>query len=179
MRAILFTLMSVACAVAFSATVYRWVDENGVTHYSDQPHENAEKVTISAPQTFSAPHQQAQPSNSSSRPAASSGPTYSCSITEPANDDTFSNATAVVATAQSTPVPRQGDKVILMFDGLKVQNFPPGGGAFQLTNLDRGTHTLQAQVEDSNGKVVCQSSTVSFTVLQPSVLNPANPNFHH
>ena len=57
MRAILFTLMSVACAVAFSATVYRWVDENGVTHYSDQPHENAEKVTISAPQTFSAPRQ--------------------------------------------------------------------------------------------------------------------------
>ena len=178
MRAILFTLMSVACAVAFSATVYRWVDENGVTHYSDQPHENAEKVTISAPQTFSAPHQ-SQSSNSSSRPAAPAGPTYSCSITQPANDDTFSNTTAVITTAQANPAPRQGDKVVLMFDGLKVQNFPAGGGAFQLTNLDRGTHTVQAQVEDSTGKVVCQSSTVSFTVLQPSVLNPANPNFHH
>jgi hypothetical protein len=178
MRAILFTLMSVACAVAFSATVYRWVDENGVTHYSDQPHENAEKVTISAPQTFSAPHQ-SQPNNSSSRPPAPAGPTYSCSITQPANDDTFPNATAVVTTAQANPVPREGDKVVLVFDGSKVQNFPPGGGAFQLTNLDRGTHTLQAQVEDSSGKIVCQSSTVSFTVLQPSVLNPANPNFHH
>jgi hypothetical protein len=177
MRAILFTLMSVACAVAFSATVYRWVDENGVTHYSDQPHENAEKVTISAPQTFSAPRQ-SKPS-SSSQPPKQSGIAYTCSITQPANDDTVPNATTVITTAQASPSPVEGDKVVLMFDGSRVEDFPPGGGAFQLTNLDRGTHTLQAQVQDSTGKVVCQSSTVSFTVLQSSVLNRANPNFHH
>jgi hypothetical protein len=29
-----------------------------------------------------------------------------------------------------------------------------------------------------NGQVVCQTTNVTFTVLQPSVLNPANPNFH-
>ena len=174
MRAILFTLLSVACAVAFSATVYRWVDENGVTHYSDQPHEGAEKVTVSAPQTYSAPRQ-APSSNSASRPATAQ--TYTCAITQPANDDTFPNTTAVINAVQATPAPRQGDQVVLMFDGLRVQNFPPGGGAFQLTNLDRGTHTLQAQIQDGSGKVVCQSATVSFTVLQPSVLNPANPNF--
>jgi len=56
MRTFLFTLMSVlACTVAVSATVYRWVDENGVVHFSDQPHENAEKVQLKAPQTYSAP----------------------------------------------------------------------------------------------------------------------------
>jgi hypothetical protein len=179
MRAILFTLMSVACAVAFSATVYRWVDENGITHYSDQPHENAEKVTVSAAQTYSAPHQPTASNKSSAQPAAPAGQTYTCAITQPANDDTFPNATAIVTTAQASPIPHQGDKVVLMFDGAMVQNFPPGGGAYQLTNLDRGTHTLQAQVQDSTGKVVCQSTTVSFTVLQPSVLNPTNPNFRH
>ena len=178
MRVILFTLMSVACAVAFSATVYRWVDENGVTHYSDQPHEKAEKVTVAAPQTYSAPHQSTS-GKSSAQPTAASGPTYTCAVTQPANDDTFPNTTSITATAQATPVPHQGDKVVLMFDGAMVQNFPPGGGAFQLDNLDRGTHTLQAQVQDSTGKVVCQSTTVSFTVLQPSVLNPGNPNFRH
>jgi len=52
MRVIMFTLMSVVSAVALSATVYKWVDESGVTHYSDQPHENAEKVTIAQPQTY-------------------------------------------------------------------------------------------------------------------------------
>ena len=56
MRATLFTLMSVAsCAVALAGSVYKWVDENGVTHYSDQPHENAQKVELKAPQTYSAP----------------------------------------------------------------------------------------------------------------------------
>ena len=33
MRILLFTLMSMACAVAVPATVYKWVDENGVVHY--------------------------------------------------------------------------------------------------------------------------------------------------
>jgi hypothetical protein len=177
MRAILFTLLSVACTVALAATVYRWVDENGVTHYSDQPHENAEKVTVAAPQTYPAP-KQASPSRNSST-AAPTGSSYTCAVTAPANDDTFPNTTAVTTAAQATPAPSGGDRVVLMFDGAKVENFPPGGGAFQLSNLDRGTHTLQAQVQDSTGKVVCQSSTVSFTVLQPSVLNPANPNFRH
>ena len=176
MRMIWFTLLSVVCATAFSATVYKWVDENGVTHYSDQPHENAEKVTLSAPQTFSAPRQPHVPSSSSPKQSAVA---YTCTITQPANDDTFPNTTVVMTTAQSSPSPGPGDKVVLMFDGSRVANFPSGGGAFQLTNLDRGTHTLQAQVQDSTGKVVCQSSTVSFTVLQPSVLNPTNPNFNH
>ena len=35
--------MSLACTAAVAATVYKWVDENGVVHFSDQPHENAEK----------------------------------------------------------------------------------------------------------------------------------------
>ena len=49
-----FTVAS-ACTVATAATVYKWVDENGVTHFSDQPHENAQKVELKAPQTFTAP----------------------------------------------------------------------------------------------------------------------------
>src|SRR5579883_3116171 len=35
-------------------TVYRWVDAQGVVHYSDQPHPNAQKLEISGAQTFSA-----------------------------------------------------------------------------------------------------------------------------
>jgi hypothetical protein len=38
---------------------------------------------------------------------------------------------------------------------------------------------LQAVVQDPSGKPLCQSPNVTFTVLQPSVLNPANPNRKH
>ena len=178
MRVALFTLMSVVCTVAVSATVYRWVDENGVTHYSDQPHENAEKVHVAAPQTYKPGPLPKTPSSSDSAPSQqANGNAYQCQVTAPAPDATFPNAYSVDVTASVSPAPQNGDQAFLLMDGARVPNFPPGGGSVTLSNIDRGQHTLQAVVQDANGKLVCQSANVSFTVLQPSVLNPANPNF--
>jgi len=178
MRIVLFTLMSLACAVALSATVYRWVDENGVTHYSDQPHENAEKVHVAPPQTFQAPPAPRIPTQTT-QPARPSSPAYQCQVVAPANDDTFSNAQSVSTSVQVAPALQNGDQVFLLMDGARVPGFPAQGGSFTISPIDRGQHTLQAVVQDQGGKVVCQSPNVSFTVLQPSVLNPANPNFKH
>jgi hypothetical protein len=178
MRIVLFTLMSVACtAVAFSATVYRWVDENGVTHYSDQPHENAEKVHVAPPQTFKAPP--VPRTSSQNAQQSQTSPAYQCQVVAPANDDTFPNTYSVNTAVQVAPGLQGGDQVFLLMDGVRVPNFPTQGGSFTLSQVDRGQHTLQAVVQDSSGKVVCQSPNVTFTVLQPSVLNPANPNFKH
>ena len=50
--------MWLACAMVLAgsatraATIYKWVDENGVVHYSDQPHQNAQKVDVPAVQTY-------------------------------------------------------------------------------------------------------------------------------
>src|SRR4029077_3941372 len=53
MRTLVFTLMSIVCSLALAGvTVYRWVDEQGIVHYSDQPHANAEKVHVNAAQTY-------------------------------------------------------------------------------------------------------------------------------
>jgi hypothetical protein len=177
MRVALFTLMSVVCTVAFSATVYRWVDENGVTHYSDQPHENAEKVQVAAPQTYKPT---ALPRSTGSQSAADAAPnSYQCQVVVPANDDNFPNTYSINTSVQVQPTPHNGDKAYLLLDGARVPNFPTAGGAFTIVNIDRGQHTLQAVVQDQNGKMLCQSANVSFTVLQPSVLNPANPSRKH
>ena len=178
MRVLLFTLMSVASAVALSATVYKWVDENGVTHYSDQPHENAEKVQIKQPQTYSAgPLPAASRTSQASRPQQPAN-TYTCQVVQPTNDQSFPNTTSVTVAAQFSPLPRGGDQVVSATRRYPVANFPQGGGSITLDPIDRGQHSLQAVVQDSTGKMLCQSTSVSFTVLQPSVLNPANPNFH-
>jgi hypothetical protein len=177
MRAIVFTLLSVLCTAALAATVYKWVDENGVTHYSDQPHENAEKVTVAQPQTYKAPKPPPQQA-SAAAPPKTPPPYSSCSIAQPANDDTFPNATSVDAAVVTNPGVRPGDEVVLLLDGSRVANFPPSGGSTTINGIDRGSHSLQAIIRDGNGQVVCQSANVTFTVLQPSVLNPANPNFH-
>jgi hypothetical protein len=177
MRAIVFTLLSVLCTAALAATVYKWVDENGVTHYSDQPHENAEKVTVAQPQTYKAPKPPPQQA-SAAAPPKTPPPYSSCSIAQPANDDTFPNATSVDAAVVTNPGVRPGDEVVLLLDGSRVANFPPSGGSTTINGIDRGSHSLQAIIRDGNGQVVCQSTNITFTVLQPSVLNPANPNFH-
>jgi hypothetical protein len=177
MRAVLFTLMSVLCTTAFSATVYKWVDENGVTHYSDQPHENAEKVQVKEPQTYKSSAVRTPLSRSQPEPQGNSY--VACDVVSPGNDETLPNSFSVTAAVQVSPTPHDGDHVVLLLDGAPVPGFPRAGGQMSITDLARGTHTLQAVVQDLNGKPLCQSGNVSFTVLQPSVLNPANPNFRH
>jgi hypothetical protein len=178
MRAILFTLLSVVSAAALSATVYKWVDEDGVTHYSDQPHENAEKVQLTQPQTYSAPRISSQVRSTSAETPAATNAYSTCNVVQPTNDQSFPNVTSVTASVQISPPPHGGDQALLLLDGTRVPNFPAGGGSVTINPIDRGTHSLQVVVQDSSGKVLCQSANVSFTVLQPSVLNPANPNFH-
>src|SRR6266702_1739094 len=103
----LFTLMCLGCTVATAATVYKWVDENGVTHFSDQPHENAQKVELKAPQTFSAPK------TTPSKPTPPTQPAQkvyqSCGMSEPSNDQVFLNTDTVSAGTSVQPAVRPGD----------------------------------------------------------------------
>jgi hypothetical protein len=177
MRGILFTLMSVACTVAVSASVYKWVDENGVTHYSDQPHENAQKVELRAPQTYSAPPPSTRttppPPHSAATQRPAAPPYRSCTLSEPTNDQVYMNASSITASLRLEPVPRPGDRVVVTLDGQKVSGPSVSGGPFTIP-VDRGSHALQVAVQDSGGQVVCQSS-VTFHVHQPSLLAPNRP----
>jgi hypothetical protein len=176
MRALLFTLLSLVGTVAVAATVYKWVDENGVTHFSDQPHENAQKVELKAPQTYSAPKSApaapAQPVRNNPKPDTGY---KSCLVTEPANDQVYMNTSTVTAGVAVSPAVRPGDTAVVTLDGQRVPGVPASGGAFTISPVDRGTHSLQITVQDSSGKTVCSSPAVTFHVNQPSLLNPQRP----
>ncbi len=43
----IFALLGIFAAASASADVWRWVDENGVVHFSDTPVEGAEQVDVS------------------------------------------------------------------------------------------------------------------------------------
>lgn len=177
MRALVFTLLSVVCTVSLAATVYRWVNENGVVHYSDQPHQNAQKVELKAPQTYSAPR--TAPAAPAAADAANAKPDasyQSCAIASPANDQMFMNAFEVTAGVSLQPGLRPGDRVIVTLDGQRLPGVPPSGGQFSISPVDRGTHTIQASVMDPDGQTVCQSPSVTFHVHQQSrqAPNPAN-----
>src|SRR5205823_6336849 len=109
MRRRLLTLISLLASLAVAGTVYKWVDENGVVHYSDQPHPEAQKVDVPPAQTYkggaSVP---AMPTTGTSAPPASSEPASAyqgCAISEPAKDQTFTNVDALSVMVRTDPGP--------------------------------------------------------------------------
>ena len=55
MRLPLLVIMCCLSAVVFAADTWRWVDENGIVHYSDRPAPGAERVQLGEAQSFSMP----------------------------------------------------------------------------------------------------------------------------
>jgi hypothetical protein len=54
-----------------------------------------------------------------------------------------------------------------------------GSGTSFTFPVVRGQHSVQAVVEDNAGQIVCETSSVTFFVHQPSVQNPHNPVHPH
>jgi hypothetical protein len=178
MRTLLFTLISFACSVVLAATVYRWVDEDGVVHYSDQPHPNAEKVHVQAVQTYKAGPTDAG-GGGAAQPApsnAGSTATYAgCVIAQPVENQDYPNLESLSIVVRTDPSLHPGDQIFLMLDGAPLNNAQPVGTQFTLSPVERGTHTLQAVVRDGTGALMCQTPAVTFSAHQPSVQNPVNP----
>jgi hypothetical protein len=168
---------TLAVNVVVATTFYRWVDADGVVHYSDRPAPGSKKIEV----------EDARPSgtagNASSRPraapatAASSNnePYSACEVLRPAAEQTLVNVQSVTVELSLEPQLRQGDSVSLLLDGSAVADQPKNTTNFVLAPVFRGTHSVAAKVVDLSGRTVCQTSAVTFYVRQPSVLAPANP----
>ena len=174
MRRLAFTLLSLACSIALAATVYRWVDDDGVVHYSDQPHPNAEKLQVHAAQSYKPSALDAPAAGGGSTPATAPAPYRGCAIVQPQDGQAFANVDSLTVVVQTDPQLHQGDKVYVTVDGQALNGGNPTGSQFVLSPVDRGTHTAQAQVKDASGAVQCQTPPVTFDVHQASLLNPNN-----
>ena len=175
MRTLAFTLMSLLCSLALAATVYRWVDEQGIVHYSDQPHANAEKLHVNAAQTYKPGNVESPPAGGGSQSTSAAPPPYrGCAIVQPQDGQAFANIDSLTVVVQTDPQLHQGDKVFVMVDGQALNAGNPTGAQFVLSPVERGTHTAQAQVKDAGGAVQCQTPAVTFEVHQNSILNPNN-----
>jgi hypothetical protein len=136
-------------------------------------------VQLAAPQTYSAPPRPAASASSPRTAPPPPAPAYqSCALVAPTNDQTFPNALSVTASVQPVPPQRAGDQLLLLLDGTRVPGLPTTGTSFTFP-IERGSHSLQVVVQDSDGHIVCQSSSVTFHVLQQSLLNPQNPIPRH
>ena len=92
-------------------------------------------------------------------------------ITSPASEETVHNndgdvRVEVVVLPDLAP----GQRIALLLDGEVVAR--QTSGTFELTALDRGAHTLQAQIVDRAGTVLATSDPVTFYMWRASALLP-------
>jgi hypothetical protein len=172
-RLTLLPLVSVLLltGAAHAATVYKWVDAQGVIHFSDQPHPQAQELEVKeAPAYNSPPPAPASSSATSNKPAPR---LYSlCELYRPENDEVFLNTSTLTAKLRLQPQLSNGDRIFLALDGKRVTDQPTNSSEFVLNDVDRGTHTLFAVVLDMAGNTLCTTPSVTFHVRQPSVQAP-------
>jgi Domain of unknown function (DUF4124) len=169
---VLLLMVSVASSV-FAATVWKWVDKSGITHYSDQPVPGAVQVDLQNVQTYDADEASIPAANrSTSSPSKAAASSYqSIAISSPAHEQTFSGTGGQVSVSvQVSPGVQPGDSVRLTLDGQEVSEPNSSATSFELKDVARGAHTLSASVVSRSGQVVIQSAPITFFVQQTSAL---------
>jgi hypothetical protein len=175
MRTALIVLALLAAPAFAGQTVWKWVDEKGITHYSDQPIPGAQRVEISTGTTrepaTDAPSSSPTSNPTSLQPAVSSYRDFE--IWKPGDQDTIANSGgAVDVRLRYEPNLQRGHSVFLYLDGRLVQDFPPTAMDYTLRDVARGQHSLVAIIQDARGTRLQESAQVHFTVRQESVAQP-------
>ena len=175
---ILLLCAALLAAPAGATEVYRWVDSDGQTHYSDQWRPGAEKVRIEESPVYSAPRpapragdtRQAQGDQ-----AAATARYRSLEIESPAQEEVLWNIEGQLRVSlRVSPALQPGHDLRLYLDG-QPQEVPSGSTELQLKDVFRGVHTLKAEVLNEAGTVLISSPTRTFVVRQTSIANPARP----
>ncbi|MGC1456786.1 MAG: DUF4124 domain-containing protein [Steroidobacteraceae bacterium] len=173
MRGLPLLILLGACTGAWAATVYKWVDDNGVVHFSDQPNPKAQKIEVAGAQTYGAPAPAAAPPPVAA-PAPATAPPV-CVIDTPAAGQVFLNTFSITGHVTLAHAGPEGSQTTLRLDGLDISMLLGPTGSFALSQLERGEHTLTLQVTDDHGEISCQGTAVTFTIRQRSAAGDTVP----
>ena len=147
------------------------MDENGVVQYSDRPQPGAERIDLPKANTTTVRrYDEPEPGEpgSDELPEPEAPFRYeSLSVASPAAEQTLWNIEGILNVSLAlTPALRPGHQVRVYFDGEPV---PVRGTSFQLEEVWRGVHNLQAEVVDENGNLMIRSQPNRFYVQQSTV----------
>ena len=166
-----FVLIGLLAAVSVMAEAYRWVDEDGVVHFSDRPQPGAERVDLSeySRNTGARLYRERPSSNTADEEPASDEPFRyeSLSISSPGSEETLWNIEGVLNVSLSlNPGLQSGHQVRAYFNG---EQQLVSGTSFTINEVYRGVHNIQAEVIDNTGRLMIRSTTNRFYVQQSTV----------
>jgi len=174
-RPILVLLGLLAASAAGAEAAYTWTDEDGVVHYSDRPEPGATEINIvgdrpSSRRTPASPTPSATNSASTDDDEGQSSQPFSyesLEIVAPGAEETLWNIEGTLTvTLALVPALQPGHQVRVYFDG-SPQTFSTT--SFQIEEVWRGVHNLQAEVIDETGKLMIRSQPNRFYVQQNTI----------
>lgn len=162
MRALCLLSLLLFGLPVLATEVFKTVGPDGETRFTDRPEDGAVEVRVPGVQTVDG----GGPVGELATKSESEDTPFSYSefkIVSPDQDASLrDNEGNVRIQIVLSPGLRPDDQINIYMNGNKL-----GSGRstnITLTNVDRGTHSLQASVVDKSGKDVARSDTVNFTL---------------
>ena len=153
-----------------SAKIYKSVLPDGSVTYSDKPQPGAESVKLPPIQTYT-PRPVPKAEDKVEQAPADPKAYESVRITSPtANETIRDNGGTISVQVEVKPKLMPGHQLEVIVDGKVV-----GSGAatsLSISNLDRGSHSVSANIKDDKGRVVKSAGGVSFQLHRSSKLSP-------
>ena len=180
MRTWWLSLILLVSAAASAVPVWRWVDENGVVHYSDRPVPGAERIELESAQSFSSTRPRlvpnAAPAGAAETPREQAVDYTRIDVVSPSQQQTLWNIGGTLNVAVELEPPLQsGHALDVYLDGQR-RNLNATSQQLTVPEVHRGVHTMQVAVIDESGNEVVRSLAVTFMVQATSIQNPNNPN---
>jgi hypothetical protein len=174
-------LIVVLTAVSYGASgqIFRTVDANGNVVFTDiAPVDRSGQTpstAVTVPPTNTVPAPPAPASRANNTPTATAEAPYTVvNVVSPADGDTIrDNAGNVRIEAATTPPLRADHRLVLILNG-SPSAVEAVNGVFQLSNVDRGSHTVSVRVVDRDGGTIMNSRTTTFHLMRAAV-SPTTP----
>ena len=172
MKHVLMLLLLIPLVALGQQDVYKHVDSSGKVTFSDKPKKDAKRINVDPVQTFKTPQFQA-PMTKDKSSAQKNLEYESISISKPEDGATiWNNPGNFMVDVATKPRLQPGDKMVLMIDG-RVVGESDSQTRFELTNINRGEHSLSAHIVNAEGDVVITSKTATIHLHQASVNMPS------
>lgn len=166
-------LLAACLSTTVVAEVYKRILPDGTVEFTDvPPQENASPMDLPPLSTYPRSKASLTPRGENAEKVESGQIVYQeLGISSPANDATIhDNTGSLSVTAAIKPALAEGHLLAIYVDGKKLQENTSGN--FQLSNIDRGSHSLQLGILDQQGNILLRSQTISVHLRRASLLFP-------
>lgn len=167
MRYLVLLVLAVVLVLPVQAKIYKWKMPDGSIRYSDKPQPGGQEVKLPALQTYTAPALPAATAKAAEdKTKAAEYKTFEFLSPKP-NQAIRDNAGMVSIQLSLEPPLQADDSIEILMDGKSVGS--GRGTAISLTNVDRGSHSLQASIKDKSGKAIKKTASITFHLKRHSI----------